>query len=106
MGFMDKVKAAAQDVASEAKQATAKAQTKMEQSQTRKKIDELAKQLGYLTYREKTQGTPAGADADKLIADMGQLEKELADSQAAAAAPASDASTPPASEPAGGDTTS
>jgi hypothetical protein len=103
MGFMDKVKAAAQDVASEAKQATQKAQTKMEQSQTRKKIDDLAKQLGYLIFREKTQGTPAGADADKLIADMGDLEKQLADSQAAAAA---EAPAAPASEPAGGDTTS
>ncbi|HEY7874925.1 MAG TPA: hypothetical protein VIG64_07355 [Actinomycetota bacterium] len=89
---MDKLKATAQDVASEAKQATAKAQTKMEQSQTRKKIDDLAKQLGYLVYREKTQGTPAGADADKLVADMGELEKQLEASQAAAAAPATDAS--------------
>jgi seryl-tRNA synthetase len=102
MGFMDKVKAAAQDVAAEAKQATAKAQTKMEQSQTRKKIDDLAKQLGYLMFREKTQGTPAGADADKLIADMGELEKQLAESQAAS----TEASAAPASEPAGGDTAS
>jgi hypothetical protein len=100
MGFMDKVKAAAQDVASEAKQATAKAQTKMEQSQTRKKIDDLAKQLGYLVYREKTQGTPAGADADKLVADMGELEQQLAASQAGATSAAD------ASESAGGDTTS
>ena len=105
MGFMDKVKAAAQDVAAEAKQATVKAQTKMEQSQTRKKIDDLAKQLGYLIYREKAQGTPAGADADKLIADMGELEKQLADSQAAETA-ATEAPAAPASEPAGGDTTS
>jgi membrane protein involved in colicin uptake len=101
MGFMDKVKATAKDVASEAKQATAKAQTKMEQGQTRKKIDDLAKQLGYLVYREKTQGTPAGSDADKLVADMGELEKQLAESQAAADAPAA-----PPTEPAGGDTTS
>ena len=105
MGFMDKVKAAAQDVAAEAKQATAKAQTKMEQSQTRKKVDDLAKQLGYLIYREKTQGTPAGSDADKLIADMGELEKQLAESQAAEPA-ATEAPAAPASEPADGDTTS
>jgi hypothetical protein len=102
MGFMDKVKAAAQDVAAEAKQATSKAQSKMEQSQTRKKIDDLAKQLGYLVFREKTQGTPAGTDADKLIADMGELERQLAESQAAS----TEAPAAPASEPAGGDTTS
>lgn len=99
MGFMDKVKAAAQDVASEAKQATAKAQTSMEQNKLRKRIDDLAKQLGYLNYREKRQGTPAGAEADKLIADMGDLEKQLAESQAA---PASGEGAPPAP---GGDTT-
>lgn len=93
MGFMDKVKAAAQDVAAEAKQATAKAQTKMEQTQTRKKIDDLAKQLGYLVFREKTQGTPAGADADKLVTDMGELEKQLAESQAATASSGSPTTT-------------
>jgi hypothetical protein len=82
MGFMDKVKAAAQDVAGEAKKATSTAQAKIEQTQTRKKIDDLAKQLGYLVYREKTQGTPAGADADKFIADMTALEEQLAQSQA------------------------
>jgi hypothetical protein len=84
MGFMDKVKAAAQDVASDAKKATAKAQTKIEQGQTRKKIDDLAKQLGYLYYREKTQATPAGADADTIIADITALEAQLAESQAGA----------------------
>ena len=91
MGFMDKVKAAAQDVASEAKKATSTAQTKIEQSQTRKKIDDLAKQLGYLVYREKTQGTPAGTDADKFIADMKSLEEQLAQSQEAPSPEASSA---------------
>jgi hypothetical protein len=95
MGFMDKVKAAAQDVASEAKKATSTAQTKIEQGQTRKKIDDLAKQLGYLVYREKTQGTPAGTDADKFIADMTALEEQLAQSQA----PASGADGPAEGEP-------
>mgnify|MGYP006146796065 CR=1 FL=1 len=40
MGLMDKMKAAAQDVATQAKSATAQAQTKIEQSQTRKKMDD------------------------------------------------------------------
>ena len=84
MGFMDKVKAAAQDVAAEAKKATASAQDKMEQSQIRKKIDEAAKKLGYLVYKERTEGTPAGAEGDALVAEMGTLEAQLA----AAAAPA------------------
>jgi primosomal protein N'' len=101
MGFMDKVKAAAKDVAGEAKEATATAQSKMKQGQIRKKIDELAKQLGYLYYREKTQGTPAGAEADKLVADMTALEEELAAMQAAAESPPA-----PAPDSASGDSTS
>lgn len=114
MGFMDKVKAAAQDVATQAKAATATAQDKVEQAQTRKKIDENAKKLGYLIHRERTQGTPAGAEADTLMAEMTALETQLAAAQAGSVAEApetpvshTDASTaaPPtsASEPTSGD---
>jgi hypothetical protein len=84
MGFMDKVKAATQDVAAQAKKATASAQDKMEQSQIRKKMDEAAKKLGYLIHRERTQGTPAGQEADGLIAEISGLEAELAASEAPA----------------------
>ena len=91
MGFMDKVKAAAQDVATQAKAATATAQDKVEQAQTRKKIDENAKKLGYLIHKERTQGTPAGAEADALVAEMTALETQLAAAAAAAPAPAADA---------------
>ena len=91
MGFMDKVKAAAQDVATQAKAATATAQDKVEQAQTRKKIDENAKKLGYLIHRERTQGTAAGAEADTLIAEMTALETQLAAAAAAPVAPAADA---------------
>ena len=59
MGFMDKMKAAAQDAAGQAKKATAQAQKKMEEAKVRKKMDESAKKLGYLIYRERTEGTPA-----------------------------------------------
>jgi hypothetical protein len=88
---MDKVKAAAEGVATQAKAATATAQDKMEQAQTRKKIDENAKQLGYLIYRERTQGTPAGSEADSLIGEMTALETQLATATAAPAAPAAEA---------------
>ena len=117
MGFMDKVKAAAQDVATQAKAATATAQDKVEQAQTRKKIDENAKKLGYLIHRERTQGTAAGAEADALVAEMTALETQLAAAEAAApVAPAAEApvshtdaspATPPpstsSSEPTPGD---
>ena len=91
MGFMDKVKAAAQDVATQAKAATATAQDKVEQAQTRKKIDENAKKLGYLIHRERTQGTAAGAEADALVAEMTALETQLAAAAAAPVAPAAEA---------------
>ena len=114
MGLMDKMKAAAQDVATQAKSATAQAQTKIEQTQTRKKADEAAQKLGYLIHRERTQGVPAGAEADTLVAQITSLEAELA---AAAQPAATDPAAPPiaaapadppaattsSSEPTGGD---
>jgi hypothetical protein len=77
MGFMDKVKSAAQDVTKEAKKATAGAQQKMEQAQVRKKMDENAKQLGYLVYGERAKGTPAGAEADRIVSELSGLEAQL-----------------------------
>lgn len=78
MGFMDKVKAAAQDVATEAKKATAQGKEKIGELQTRKKMDEAAKKLGYLVYRERTENVPAGTEADQLIAEITTLQEELA----------------------------
>lgn len=78
MGLMDKVKASAQNVAAEAKKATAQAQGKMEQMQYRKKADEAAKKLGYLIHKERTQGAAAGADADALVQEITDLEAQLA----------------------------
>ena len=116
MGFMDKVKSAAQDAATQAKAATSQAQSKIEETQTKKKMDDVAKQLGYLVYAERTQGTPA-ADADRLVEEMKGFEAALAAAQTPAppaAAPGSDApapvahtdaapAAPPAAEPTSGD---
>ena len=113
MGFMDKVKAATQDVAQSAKKATSSAQSKMEESQLRKKADEAAKNLGWELYRERTQGAPA-PNADTLVAEIQSLEGQIAEiqQQAAAAsaaptpqtpveqsAPATETAAPPASTP-------
>lgn len=81
MGFMDKVKAAAQDVATEAKKATAQGKEKIGELQTRKKMDEAAKKLGYLVHRERTENVPAGTEADQLIAEITALQAELAAEQ-------------------------
>ena len=129
MSFLDKVKAAAQDVGTAAKKGTAQIQGKIEQGQLRKKADDSARQLGYLIARERTDGTPAGEEADRLVQEIAGLETQIkaeaeataqalaeADAQSAAAAatpaapaPAPAAATPPppvpssASEPAEGD---
>jgi hypothetical protein len=91
MGFMDKVKSAAQDAATQAKAATSQAQSKIEETQTKKKMDDVAKQLGYQIFAERTQGTPA-ADADRLLEEMKGLEAALA----AAAQPQAQAPATPA----------
>lgn len=98
MGFMDKVKAATQDVAAQAKTATAGAQTKLEQVQLKKKMDESAKQLGYLIYKERTDGSPSGAEGDALVSDIAGYEAAIAaaESRAEAAQPSQGtAATPP-----------
>ena len=82
MGWMDKVKATAQDVAAEAKKATSQGKTKLDQLQVRKKADEAAKQLGYLTYRERAKGEPAGTEANRLVTEIDQYEAEIGRLQA------------------------
>lgn len=77
MSFMDKVKSAAQDVAAEAKKAGAQGQEKLGEVQTRRKLDDLAKQLGWLVYRERAENVPAGADAERLVAEMKELDARL-----------------------------
>ena len=87
MGFMDKVKSAAQDAATQAKTATGQAQAKMEQAQLTKQLNERAQQLGHLVYAERTQGTPAGPDADRLVSEMTELKAKIVAEGAAAAQP-------------------
>jgi hypothetical protein len=94
MGFMDKVKAAAQDVASEAKKATAQGKTRIDQMQTKKKMDDTARALGYLIHAERTKGTPAGPEADRLTAEITQLEAQLVAEQAAVQAEQGKAAAP------------
>jgi septal ring factor EnvC (AmiA/AmiB activator) len=107
VGFMDKMKEAVQDVAAEAKKATATGKTKLDQMQTRKKADEAAKKLGYLIYAERTSGATAGPEADRLVGEISQLEAEIAEAEAQAAAQQAaaqqTAATPPPS-PAPGQT--
>jgi hypothetical protein len=83
MGFIDKLKETAQDVATEAKKATAQGKTKLDQMQTRKKADDAARRLGYLIHAERTKGVPPGEESDRLLAEITQLEAEITAAEAA-----------------------
>ena len=93
MGFMDKIREAAQDVATEAKKATAQGKTKLDQIQTRKKADDAARRLGYLIHAERTKGTAAGPEVDRLVAEITQAQAEIAEAETAGRAPATPAAT-------------
>jgi hypothetical protein len=81
--FMDKVKQAAAGAAEATKKGAATAQTKAKIHGLRGKADDAAQKLGYLVYRERTGGEGAGAEADELIAQITDLEKQIAEAETA-----------------------
>ena len=91
MGFMDKVKQAAQDVSAEAKKATAQGKEKLGEAQTKRKMDDAAKRLGYLVYEEKAKGESKTAEIDATVAEITQYEAELAAEESAPPPPESPA---------------
>ena len=91
MGFMDKVKQAAQDVSAEAKKATAQGKGKLGDAQTKRKMDDAAKRLGYLVYAENAKGESKTAEIAAVVAEIGEYEVELA---------AQENTTPPPESPA------
>jgi hypothetical protein len=95
MGLMDKLKETAQEVAVEARKATAQGKVKVEELALRRKMDERARELGYLTFRERAQGTPAGSDADALIEAMRELDDQIAHHAVEAAQPEAERSSEP-----------
>jgi hypothetical protein len=102
MGLMDKMKAAAEKAVTEAKKGTAQVKEKIEDAQLRRKADDAAKRLGYLIVRERSEGTPAGEEADRLVEEVKTLETQI---QAQAAAAAEGPSGAPEGSTAGGETT-
>jgi len=92
---MDKVKAAAEKAASEAKKGTAQVKEKIEDAQLRRKADDAAKRLGYLIVEERTEGVAAGEEANQLVAEITELEAKIAEDGGEAPA---EPGTPAASE--------
>jgi hypothetical protein len=102
---MDKVKAAADKAMTEAKKGTAQVKGKIEDAQLRRKADDAAKRLGYLVAKERTEGVPAGEEADQLVQEISALETQIAEESAAAEAlegeegeQAAEPAAPPAAE--------
>lgn len=77
MGLLDRVKQVAGEAAEVAKKGASQVQSKVEQTQVRRRADEAAKQLGYAIYRERHGDTAAGGEIDRLLADIEAAEDEL-----------------------------
>ena len=106
MGFMDKVKTAAQEVTVEAKKLGAQAQGALSEAQLKRRMDDCAKQLGYLYHQERTRGSAPGTEADRLVLEISGLQTQIAQAaaetkikQATAQAQAPQPSPPPTSTP-------
>jgi hypothetical protein len=88
--FMDKVKQAAEGVAEATKKGAATAQSKAKVHGLRGKADEAAQKLGYLVHRERTGGEAAGAEAEALVAEITDLQGQIAELETAPEEPASE----------------
>lgn len=77
MSILDRAKQAAQQVATAAKKGAEQVKEKVEDVQLRRKADDAAKRLGYLIYRERAEGVPAGEEADRLVKEIGDLERQI-----------------------------
>ncbi len=104
MGFMDKVKTAAQEVTVEAKKLGAQAQGALSEVQLKRRMDDSAKQLGYLYHQERTRGSALGDQADRLVLEISGFQTQIAQAaaetkikQATAQAQAPQSSPPPTS---------
>lgn len=78
MGLLDKAKEIAGQGADAAKKAADAAKEKAGDLQAKRRADDLAQQLGYLTVRQRTEGFDAGAEPQRLIDEIGAIQKEMA----------------------------
>jgi len=75
LGILDKMKGAAETAVEVGKKAADVAKEKVEDVQLRRKADDLAKQLGYVVVET---GRSVGEEGDKLVAQIKELETQLA----------------------------
>ena len=107
MGFMDKVKAQAEQAMVKAQQGVAQGQTKLDDIQTKRAGDALVAALGSAYYAQQRQGGSAQAVSEALaavdahVAAHGPLVTATSPAPAAPATPTAPppAATAPASQP-------
>lgn len=81
MGFLDKAKEQATKVAHKAQEGVKVGQDKLEDAQTKRKVDGLMRDLGEIVYAQRT-GTGSGeadADIDRLVGEIRALQEQAAD---------------------------
>jgi hypothetical protein len=79
MGLLDKAKEIAGQGAEAAKKAADAAKDKADDLQAKRKADDLAKQLGYLIVRARTEGADTGTGSQRLIDEIVALQREMAE---------------------------
>ena len=79
MGFLDKVKDAANKAADQAKHATAVGKEKLGDARLHKKINELCQEIGEPVVSQRRNEAPADADTqiNAKIDEIAQLEKQI-----------------------------
>ena len=85
MSLLDKAKSVAEKAVAEAKKGAAQVQEKVEDVQLRRKADGLAKELGYLVVKQRGGDASAAGEIDRLVAEIGTIEEQIAADEAAPA---------------------
>lgn len=79
MGFLDKAKSQATKVAQKAQEGVKVGQEKLEDVQTKRKIDALMRDLGEVVFTQRTGGGESDAEIDRLVGEIRTLQEQAAD---------------------------
>jgi hypothetical protein len=79
MGILDKAKEAAKTVGEKAKDSVAAGQEKVDDVKTKRRINDLKEELGWIVYLQRTGSPPADADAriNRIVDDITGAESQL-----------------------------
>src|SRR3954470_5198010 len=104
MGFLDKVKNTAQQVAEKAQEGAKQGQEKIQEARAKRSADAVLKDLGTVLYLDRTgRGTPQlTAEVERLTAELRDMEDKgtVIEPPVASPAPAPEPSAEPAPSPA------